>query len=71
MGYFKNKEIEEYDLELAQLLFMWGDVVNVAAVLETMHNKKGSNFKIPKRYLEPTLAIMDFWNKWYGGKNGN
>lgn len=59
---------KEYETEYSYLLFLYGDLFK--NILRALHLRKDMNFRIPERYKEATFATVDFYNKWYGGKNG-
>lgn len=60
---------EEQQAEHAWLVFLY-DLNLVSNLLYHFHNKKTEAIKVPVRYKQAYFDCMDYWNRWYGGKDG-
>ena len=59
---------EEMRAEHAWLVFMYGlDLVN--NIMYHLHEKKDSALRVPPRYKTVYYDCVDYYNRWYGGKN--
>lgn len=62
MGKLKNELIIDQEAEYAWLVFVYGQEI-VDNILKALDNNKGRELKVPKRYVDVTTKVVDFYNR--------